>query len=295
MKEALLYRQLKNEQVQCQACNHYCLIKDGQKGKCGVRQNNGGKLFSLVYAKPCAIHIDPIEKKPLYHFLPGTKTLSIATLGCNLACLACQNWEISQGPKISKIELGQEEVLPEEVVKLALENNLPSISYTYTEPTVFLEYALDIMKLAKEKGLKNIWVSNGFFSKETFEIIAPLLDAANIDLKGFTEDFYQKICGARLQPVLDNLKRLKQAGVWLEITFLVIPTLNDKEEIFANIANFIKKELGKDVPWHISRFSPEISWKLKHLAPTPLAVLKRAQEIGKKTGLANIHLGNVWV
>ncbi len=185
--------------------------------------------------------------------------------------------------------------MPEEVVKLALENNLPSISYTYTEPTVFLEYALDIMKLAKEKGLKNIWVSNGFFSKETFEIIAPLLDAANIDLKGFTEDFYQKICGARLQPVLDNLKRLKQAGVWLEITFLVIPTLNDKEEIFANIANFIKKELGKDVPWHISRFSPEISWKLKHLAPTPLAVLKRAQEIGKKTGLANIHLGNVWV
>ena len=295
MKECLLYKQLSNNQVQCQTCSHYCFIKDGQKGKCGVRENQGGKLYSLVYGRPCAIHIDPIEKKPLYHFLPGSQTFSIATVGCNFSCLACQNWEISQASKISKIDLEQKETSPREIVEMAQENNCPSISYTYTEPTVFLEYALDIMKIAKNKGLKNIWVSNGFFSKETFETTVPYLDAANIDLKGFTEDFYQKICGARLEPVLDNLKRLKEKNIWLEITTLVIPTLNDQEEVFEGIANFIKNELGVDVPWHLSRFSPEISWKLQHLTSTPLSTLKKAQEIGKKAGLKNIHLGNVWL
>jgi len=295
MKEAYFFKPLSLQQVQCRACYHYCVLSAGQRGKCGVRENQKGVLYSLVYGKPISIAIDPIEKKPLYHFLPHTQTLSLATFGCNFTCLACQNWEISQGPKISAMELNQSEVAPEKIIEMALQNHLPSISYTYTEPTVFVEYALDIMKMAKEKGLKNIWVSNGFFSPETFDAIAPFLDAANIDLKGFSEDFYQKVCGGRLSPVLENLKKLHQAKIWLEITTLVIPTLNDQDEVFEGIAHFIKKELDEQVPWHISRFSPEISWQLQYLTPTPLSTLKRAQQIGKKAGLKNIHLGNVFL
>jgi len=298
MKECYLYKKLSNNRVQCQACNHYCVIGNNEAGKCGVRQNQKGALFSLVYGQPCAINIDPIEKKPLYHFLPKTKTFSIATIGCNFQCQACQNYQISQAPKQNlggsdPPRFGEGLTLPVKVMEMAIQNKCPSISYTYTEPTVFLEYAFDIMKLAKKAGLKNIWVSNGFFSKETFELILPYLDAANIDLKGLDENFYNKYCGGHLQPVLDNLKRLKQADVWLEITTLVIPTLNDSPEIFERIAEFIKKELGSETPWHISRFSPEISWKLQHLSPTPLSTLQVAQKIGQQAGLRYIHLGNV--
>ncbi len=292
MKEAYLYKKLKDKQVQCQTCNHYCLIKEGEKGKCAVRQNIRGKLYSLNYGKISALQIDPIDKKPLYHFLPGSYSLSFASAGCNFQCQNCQNWQISQGPRISG-EIEGQTISPKEIVKMALKNNLPSISYTYTEPTIFLEFALETMKLAKKAGLKNIWISNGFFSKETFGLIKDYLDAANIDLKSFDDKFYQKYCAGRLQPVLENLKRLKKANLWLEITTLVIPGLNDSKENFKKIASFIKKELGRETPWHISRFSGMISWKLQRLPDTPVETLKKAEEIGRQVGLKNIYLGNI--
>lgn len=292
MKEAYLYKKLKEKRVQCQNCGHYCVIEEGERGKCGVRQNIDGKLFSLVYGKPCAVHIDPIEKKPLFHFLPGTYSLSIATVGCPLSCKNCQNYTISQGPKLTgKIE--GEEIAPEEIVELALRNNLPSISYTYTDPIAFSEYALDIMKLAKKAGLKNNWVTSGFFSKELFDLISPYLDAANVDLKYFSEKDYQEYSGAKLKPVLDTLKWMKEKGIWLEVTTLIIPTISDDPQMLKKIANFIKNELGDETPWHVTQFCGAISWKLKHLPDTPIETLKKAYKIGKDAGLKYVYIGNV--
>ena len=293
MKEAFLYKKLPYKKVKCLNCTHSCIIAEGKRGLCGVKENQNGILYSLVYGKAVAINIDPIEKKPFFHFLPGSYSLSIATVGCNFRCLNCQNWQISQGPKLENQILG-EEISPQEIVEIALNNQFPSISYTYTEPAIFSEYALEIMKIAKEKGLKNSWVSNGFWSKELFELIYPYLDAANIDLKGFSEDFYQKICGARLQPVLDTLKRLKEKKIWTEITTLIIPTLNDSEKVLKNIANFIKNELGEETPWHLSQFSGAISWKLQKIKNTPIETLEKAYTIGKKAGLKYVYIGNVF-
>jgi len=292
MKEAYLYKKLSNKKVQCRNCAHFCIIKNGKRGICGVRENKAGKLYSLVYSKAVALNIDPIEKKPFFHFLPGSHSLSIATVGCNFTCKSCQNWDISQAPKPNKPVLG-DDLPPREIVQMALKNKLPSISYTYTEPGVFSEYALDTMKLAKKAGLKNNWVSNGFWSKELFDLISPYLDAANIDLKGFTDEFYIKYCGGRLQPVLDTLKRIKQKKIWLEITTLVIPTLNDSEENFKKIAKFIKEELGPETPWHISQFCGAISWKLQHLPDTSVETLEKAYNIGKKAGLKYVYTGNI--
>lgn len=292
MKETYLYKKLKDKKVQCQNCAHYCLILPEKRGICGVRENINGKLYSLVYGKAVAIHIDPIEKKPFFHFLPGSYSLSIATVGCCLKCKACQNYDISQMPQLTgRIE--GENVFPAEIVKMAKKHKLPSISYTYTEPAVFSEYALDIMKIAKKEGLKNNWVTNGFWSKELFDLISPYLDAANVDLKGFSEDFYLKNCGGRLQPVLDTLKRLKDKKIWVEVTTLVIPTLNDDEKTFKGIAKFIKEELGPETPWHITQFSGAISWKLQHLPDTPIESLEKAHKIGKEAGLKYVYTGNV--
>lgn len=296
MKECYLYKKLPQDKIQCQVCWHYCLIDDEKTGKCGIRKNEQGKLFLMTYGKPCSIAVDPIEKKPLFHFLPGTETLSIATVGCNFSCLNCQNYDISQAPKSRSLETTSETrtlIPPQRIVELALERKTPSISYTYTEPTVFLEYALDIMKLAKKANLKNIWVSNGYFSPQTLKLILPHLDTCNIDLKGFTEEFYQKVCGAHLQPILENLKAIKKAGVWLEITTLAIPGLSDSKEMFEKIAEFIKNELSPETPWHISGFSGAISWKLKDTSNTPLSTLQIAHSIGKKTGLKYVYAGNM--
>jgi len=292
MREAYLYKKLKNKKIQCQNCAHYCVIENGKRGICGVRENQNGKLHSLVYGKAVAVNIDPIEKKPFFHFLPGTSSLSIATVGCNFKCKSCQNYDISQMPQLTgKIE--GEEILPEEIVELALKNNLPSISYTYTEPAIFSEYALDTMKLAKKQGLRNNWVSNGFWSKELFDLISPYLDAANIDLKSFSDEFYQKYCGGRLQPVLDTLKRLKKKKIWTEITTLIIPTLNDSKKTFKDIASFIKKKLGEETPWHVTQFSGAISWQLQNLPDTPVETLKMAYQAGKKAGLKYVYTGNI--
>ncbi len=292
MKEAYLYKKLSNKKVQCQNCSHYCVLSPGERGKCGVRENIDGKLYALNYRKVIAYHIDPIEKKPFFHFLPGSYSLSIATVGCNFSCFWCQNWDISQNFKNVK-EIPGKDLSPEEIVGLALKNELPSISYTYTEPTIFSEYALETMKKAKEMGLKNNWVTNGFWSKELFELIWPYLDAANVDLKGWSEQFYQKYCDGRLQPVLDNLKLIKKKKIWLEVTTLIIPTLNDKEEWFEEIAKFIKEELNAETPWHVTRFSGAISWKMQHLPDTSVETLQKAWQIGKKIGLKYVYTGNI--
>jgi pyruvate formate lyase activating enzyme len=293
MKEAVLYEKLGDKKVECGLCNHRCIINDGKRGICGVRENRGGKLYSLIYGKIIAEHIDPIEKKPLYHFMPGSFSLSIATIGCNFKCLHCQNSDISQINKQGTMGNRQwgKEKSSKEIVQDAMESNCPSISYTYTEPTIFLEFALDCMKLAKKKGLKNVWVSNGYMTKEVLDLIAPYLDAANVDLKAFTEDFYRGVCGARLQPVLDNLIGIKKRGIHLEITTLIIPDKNDSEKELKAIAEFIVKKLGKDTPWHVSRFFPH--HEFMNILPTSVEKVLQAVEIGKKAGLKNVYAGNI--
>ncbi len=292
MKEAFLYKKIKDKKVQCRNCPHYCLILLEKRGICGVRENIDGKLYALNYGKAIACHIDPIEKKPFFHFLPGSYSLSIATVGCNYSCLNCQNWDISQGFKGVK-EIPGKDISPEEIVETALKNKLPSISYTYTEPTIFLEYALETMKMAKKAGLKNNWVSNGFMSEESAKLVIPYLDANNIDLKSFSDEFYKSNCGGKLKPVLETAKLMKKSGVWVEITTLVIPTLSDSEEMFKKIANFIYTELGPETPWHISQFSGAISWKLQHLPDTPIETLEKAIKIGREIGLKYVYIGNI--
>jgi len=301
MKEALLYKKItlkpseegSGKKVRCNLCNHRCIINDGKRGICGVRENKNGKLYTLVYGKAIAENIDPIEKKPLYHFLPGTYSLSIATVGCNFRCLFCQNADISQisKEKPEDVEILGEDFPPEQVVKYALDNNCPSISYTYTEPTIFLEYALDCMKLAHKAGLKNIWVSNSYMTKEALDLISPYLDAVNVDLKAFTEKFYQEVCGAKLKPVLKNLKEIKKKKIWLEVTTLIIPGKNDSEKELKQIAEFIKNKLSDDTPWHVSRFFP--CYKMMHVPSTPVEKIQRAMEIGKQTGLKHVYAGNI--
>lgn len=292
MKEVLLYKKLPDQKVRCRDCAQSCVVFPGKRGICGVRENINGQLFALNYGKAVAVNIDPIEKKPLFHFLPGSRCLSIATVGCNFSCKNCQNSDISQAPKPDRPVAGQD-FPPSEIVKTALENDLPAIAYTYVEPTIFLEYALDTMKLAREAKLKNVFVSNGFMSPESAQAVIPYLDANNIDIKSFSDDFYRENCGGRLAPVLETAKLMKKSGVWVEITTLVIPTLSDSEEMLAAIAKFIYGELGSETPWHVTQFSGAISWKLKHLPETPVEILKKAYAIGKKAGLKYVYTGNV--
>jgi pyruvate formate lyase activating enzyme len=295
MREALFYEKLPDKNVQCQLCNQYCLIADKERGLCGVRENHDGKLYTLVYGKVIAEHIDPIEKKPLFHFLPGTTSYSIATVGCNLRCSFCQNADISQASKegyfFQKKEIPGETRTPEQIVREALHHDCASIAYTYTEPTIFVEFALDVMKLARKEGLKNVWVSNGYTTKEALKTVAPYLDAANIDLKFFNDEIYWRICGCHLNPVLETLKLYKKLKIWLEITTLIIPGQNDDKKQLTGIAEFIVKELGANTPWHISRFFP--TYQMNTVSPTPEATIERAYEIGKKAGLNYIYAGNI--
>lgn len=290
MHPAFLYKKLKNDLVQCRACAHYCAIKESETGKCGVRQNVAGELQLLVYGQPVAINIDPMEKKPLYHFLPGTKILSLGTFGCNFKCAFCQNWDMSQNMDFRPRTMDNDEWPPQKIVELALKYKTLSIAYTYNEPTIFAEYAHDIMALAHRRGLKNVWVSNGFFSQETLEYIGPYLDAINIDLKSFSDEFYQKTCGARLQPVLDTIKRVQERGIHQEITTLLIPGENDSDAELKQITEFIAS-VSENIPWHISRFHPDYRMLDKNI--TPYQSLIKAREIGFKAGLKHVYLGNV--
>lgn len=291
MREALLYEKLENKLVHCFLCAHQCKISPQKFGFCGVRQNLEGTLYTHVYGKPVAMHVDPIEKKPLYHFLPGSTSFSIATIGCNFHCGFCQNWEISQARVREGFSLEvKEEVLPQDIVQSAIKNNCKSISYTYTEPTIFFEYSLDIAKLAKEKGLYNVFVTNGYMTKECLELIKPYLDTANVDLKFFRDASYKKICAGRLEPVLNSIRLMHSLGIWVEVTTLVVTQENDSDEELTGIAKFIAS-VNKDMPWHISRFHPD--YQFTEYRATPEPTLKKAQEIGRKAGLTYIYVGNV--
>lgn len=289
--EARLYTTLENGTVRCALCAHRCKIDIGKRGICQVRENRDGKLVSLVYGKLIARHIDPIEKKPLFHLLPGSRAYSIATVGCNFTCRFCQNADIAQMPSDHQGAIVGEPVTPEAVVADAKANDCASLAYTYTEPTVFFEFALDIARLANTAGLRNIFVTNGYMSAEALEMILPVLDAANVDLKSFSDDFYRKVCGARLAPVKDTLKRLKKGGVLVEVTTLLIPGLNDSPEELQAIARFLAEDLGPETPWHISRFHP--TYRMTDRADTPVKTLNAARDIGMAAGLRYVYVGNV--
>ena len=275
------------DRIICLLCQHYCKLKEDQIGICGVNKNEGGELKNLVYGHPVALNVDPVEKKPLYHLLPGSKALSFGTVGCNFKCPFCQNWDISQEHRINDSVT----VSPQQMVDLALEHQCQSIAYTYNEPTIFYPYAKDIGVIAREKGLKNIFVSNGFESPEIVKDMASWLDAANIDLKSWDDDYYKKILKGGLEAVKDTLRNMVAEGIWVEVTTLLIEGENDSDKDLTEMAEFIANELGRHVPWHLSAFHP--NYKMQDHDFTKLDTLKRASEIGKKAGLYYIYMGNV--
>jgi pyruvate formate lyase activating enzyme len=289
--QAYLWQSEADNIVRCNLCNHRCTIKPGRRGKCGVRENRAGSLETLVYGKLVAHNVDPIEKKPLFHFLPGSLSYSIATVGCNFKCRFCQNADIAQMPADRGGMIIGEPIAPEAVVDAAERQHCATISYTYTEPTVFFEFALDTAKLAHARGIKNVFVSNGYMTAEALEMIAPYLDAANVDLKAFTKEFYKTICGAKLRHVKDTLKRMRAAGVWVEVTTLIVPGLNDDADQLRALAAFIAEELGTDTPWHVSRFHP--TYRMTDRPPTPVKTLLSARKIGLGAGLKYVYTGNI--
>lgn len=291
MVEAYLYDKKKDNTVQCRLCHHRCIIKDGKRGICAVRENQNGILKSLVYGKLIAANIDPIEKKPLFHFLPASTSYSIATVGCNFRCRFCQNSDISQMPSDHNGMIVGDKVSPEQIVQAAKANKCLSISYTYTEPTIYFEYAFETAKLAHQHGIKNVFVTNGYMTPEALDTIHPFLDAANVDLKAFNEDFYKKLCGAKLEHVEESLLKMKSLGIWIEITTLIIPGHNDNKNDLENLARFIAEQLGPEIPWHISRFHPR--YLMMDIPQTPLKTLSTAREIGMEAGLKYVYTGNV--
>ena len=289
--EAYLYESLEDKKVKCNLCNHRCIIKDGRRGICSVRENREGTLETLVYGRLIASNIDPIEKKPLFHLLPASLSYSIATVGCNFRCLFCQNADIAQMPSDHKGVIRGSHFTPEEVVNAAVKADCESIAYTYTEPTVFFEFAYDTSKIAHEKGIKNVFVTNGYMTAEALNMINPYLDAANVDLKAYNEDFYKTYCGAKLAHVKETLKLMKSLGIFIEVTTLLIPGLNDGKDELEKLAAFLANSLGTETPWHISRFHP--TYKLTDRPPTPVETLITAREIGIKSGLKYVYTGNV--
>jgi pyruvate formate lyase activating enzyme len=285
----MLWVAMDGQKVRCNLCGHRCVIAAGKYGVCRVRENAAGALKSMNYQAVVAVHVDPIEKKPLFHFLPGSRSLSVAAAGCNFQCEFCQNWQISQSPR-EGAPLG-EAVAPEQIVAMAVRNRCESVSYTYTEPTVFFELAYDTARLAKEKGVRNVFVSNGFMTPLAVETISPYLDAINVDLKAFRDETYQRIMKGRLEPVLACLKALAAAKVWVEVTTLVVPGMNDSAAELRQIAEFIAGELGRGVPWHVSRFHGD--YRMTHAPGTPLSSLELAARLGKEAGLKYVYCGNV--
>ncbi|AJE02863.1 AmmeMemoRadiSam system radical SAM enzyme [Geobacter pickeringii] len=290
MKEASFYSKVGEGGVDCALCRFRCRIRDGGRGICGVRENRGGVLYSLVYGKAVAEHIDPIEKKPLFHFLPGSRTYSIATVGCNFRCLHCQNYSISQVTQ-NTFPVAGNDLSPEQIVSRALAAGCRSISYTYTEPTIFFEYAYDTSVLAHRHGLKNVFVTNGYITPEALAHIAPYLDAANIDLKGFSDRFYREVVHAMLDEVLASILEYKRLGIWVELTTLIIPNLNDSDDELKSLANFIVDKVGAETPWHVTQFYP--TYRLTDLPRTPSETLQKARQSGLDAGLRYVYEGNV--
>lgn len=288
LKEAMFYSRLGNGSVQCGLCPRRCVLKDSQRGLCRVRVNYGGKLYSLVYGKPVSIHVDPVEKKPLFHFLPGSMSFSLATAGCNLSCIFCQNWEISQSYPENTRHFN---IAPEEVISNALKEGCKSVAFTYTEPTVFYEYMLETAKLAKQEGLKTIWVTCGFIEEAPLRELCKYLDAANVDLKGFSENFYSEYTNSSLQPVLKTFKILKEEKVHTELTNLIIPNVNDSEKMINDMCDWIAANIGTEMPVHFSRFYPH--YQLRNKPPTPVKTLLAAKKIAEAKGIKYVYIGNV--
>jgi pyruvate formate lyase activating enzyme len=287
MKEARYWKKLKDA-VQCELCPRMCVIKENERGDCRVRENQKGILYSLVYGKPCAKAVDPIEKKPGYHFLPGSFTFSIGTAGCNLHCKFCQNWEMSQS---TPEELQNYELTPKQVVEEALKTGSKSIAYTYNDPIVFFEYAVDCAKEAKRKGLKNVFVTNLFINEKPLKELCKVMDAFHVDLKGFNDDFYRNITLAWLEPIKNNLKILKKEKVWFEVINLVVPGMNDDKNEIKEMCKWIKENLGDEIPLHFSRFFP--MYKMEDVESTPIERLEKFYDIAKKAGLKYVYIGNV--
>lgn len=291
MNDAMMYEALPEGSVRCGLCAHRCLIEPGKQGICQVRENREGRLYTHVYGPVIAEQVDPIEKKPLYHFFPGSTTYSVAAPGCNFRCQWCQNWEISQLPRQQRSLVVGKERTPEEIVNDAKEAGCQSIAYTYTEPTIFAEYALDIARLANGQGIHNVMVSNGYMTRQMLEAFHPYLDAVNIDLKAFSDATYRKYVGGRLQPVLDNLIWMRQSGLWVEVTMLLIAGLNDDSAELHEAAKFLVEQLGPNTPWHLSRYYPD--YRMNDRPPTPSSVLQSARKIGQQAGLRYVYLGNI--
>jgi pyruvate formate lyase activating enzyme len=306
MQKATLFKKLDEGRVQCTCCQRYCIVEKGRRGFCGVRKNIDGELFLSVHGKAIAVNTDPVEKKPLYHFLPGSKIFSFGTLGCNFRCAFCQNWNISQAPAMTKEKYGKgdegeiriaqlledgRELSPKQIVDYCLKNEIPAIAYTYNEPTIFSEYAHDTGVLARKNGIKNVYVSNGYESKECLKYMKEFCDAINIDIKSFNEDFYMNTCGwVKLAGIKETIKRSREIGFWLECTTLVIPEENDSDEELKSIAKFLAK-ISKDIPWHVTAFHPD--YKMTDKKATPVSTLLRAWKIGKEAGLKYVYIGNV--
>jgi pyruvate formate lyase activating enzyme len=289
----MLSRPLAKQYVQCTACEHWCALSPGETGKCGVRQNVDGELHLLVYGSAVAMHVDPIEKKPLHHFRPGSPILSFGTVGCNLSCWWCQNWDISQHKHLdAQTQRMGAEWPPDKIVQACLDNRIPAIAFTYNEPTVFFEYAYDTAKLAHEAGLSTVFVSSGFETLQALDAIAPYLDAINIDLKAFDDATYRHYCGARLAPVKRNIHHVVESGaIWCEVTTLIIPQLNDSDDELRAIAEFLA-DVNPDIPWHVSAFHPD--YRMQDRPATPASTLRRAWEIGRAAGLHYVYTGNIW-
>lgn len=287
----MLYDKQEDNAVKCNLCSHRCMIKEKRRGICGVRENQNGTLKTLVYEKVIARNVDPIEKKPMFHFLPGTFSYSIATVGCNFRCRFCQNSEIAQMPAERDGLILGDHMGCEDIVADAVKRNCATIAYTYTEPTIFFEFAYETAKLAREKGIRNVFVTNGYMTPEAIERISSSLDAANVDLKSFSNDFYKEYCGARLEPVKETLKHMKEKGIFIEVTTLIIPGLNNEKSEVKALAQFIHDELGPDVPWHVSRFHP--TYRLTDRKSTPVETLSEVRKIGLDAGLRYVYTGNV--
>ncbi len=289
--EAYLYERLEDGKVRCILCNHRCVIKEGRRGICGVRENREGMLQTLVYGRLIAQHVDPIEKKPLFHVLPATLSYSIATVGCNFRCRFCQNADIAQLPVDRKGMILGDRYSPEDVVAAARRAHCRSIAYTYTEPTVFFEFAYDTAKLAHQEGLLNVFVTNGYMTSEALHMIEPYLDAANVDLKAFSDDFYKEQCSAKRKHVMETLELMKSLGIFVEVTTLLIPGLNDDKTELKQLASFVADSIGPETPWHISRFHP--TYKLTDRPPTPAESIQQARQIGLDAGLRYVYSGNL--
>jgi pyruvate formate lyase activating enzyme len=287
---AWLSKKLNSGKILCQACSQACKLDEGEYGICGVRKVEDGELKLLVYGLAAAVNIDPVEKKPMFHFLPDSTVFSLGTVGCNFRCSFCQNYDISQYPKEHQHKIVGQELPPEAIVELALEKGCESIAYTYNEPIVFFEYTYDTAKLAHEKGLKNIYVTSGYETHKAIDLLAPYIDGMNIDIKAFTDEFYKDICGARLKPVLEAVKYAHQKGIWIEITTLLIPGKNDSDEEIREIAKFIAS-IDPSIPWHVSAFHP--TYKMLDVPRTPASTLLRAYNIGKEEGLKYLYVGNI--